>query len=150
MSNYSSASAYSTKLTQLPIYKKGSPSLPVTSSHEITNQERDQSFGKGATSSKFVSSFSTPESDRGKEKYGHVKQMANHIEKGHSGNSLMNGDCSWHKATATATLAMPISNDKSNTNNDCYDSPLKKEGHGKNVEYELDQLDDLVKTLTEI
>ena len=94
MSNYSSASAYSTKLTQLPIYKKGSPSLPVTSSHEITSQERDKTFGKGATSSKFVNSFSTPESDRGKEKYGHVKQIANHIEKGHSGNSLMDGDCS--------------------------------------------------------
>ena len=94
LSNYSLASTYSTKLTQLPIYKKGSPSLGVAQSNDIDYKDGNRSLCKDTSTFKFTNKFSQPDSSRGKETYGHVKEMAKSIERQNSGNSLMNGDCS--------------------------------------------------------
>ena len=91
LSNNSFASTYSTKLTQLPIYKRGSPVLDVGQQNDISIKNDTRSLHKGNSSFTFSSPFSRPDSSQDKSKNSHGNDFGNHIEKGNSGNNLMNG-----------------------------------------------------------
>lgn len=91
LSNYSSASTYSTKLTQLPIYKRGSPSLGGTQSNDI-DKDNVRTINKGNSNLKFSSSFSRPNVSLDKVTIAKVTEIGNSIEKETAGNNLMNGN----------------------------------------------------------
>ena len=70
---------------------KGSPVLDVGQQNDISIKNDTRSLHKGNSCFTFSSPFRRPDSSQDKSKNSHGNDFGNHIEKGNSGNSLMNG-----------------------------------------------------------